>query len=214
MENSDLKKIWENIFKELARLVKKDLINDSDIEAYMAKLFSISVGYDMRRENNPHKLLNTFHKKLEISKLNKVLLLSEKLINELKECDYLWDKNIEPLYESLNKFIHSQSDVKLIDSKVGKGKKVKLSKHELFRTFELLFYAFNKRAKINDLNKVDFSDTYKLADEFMLAAGYIPESSKKTQFGIRKQNFDEAREVLKEKGISDKDLFYYYMTFD
>lgn len=214
MENSDLNKIWENIFKELARLAKKDLINDSDIEAYMDKLFSISVGYDMRRENNPHTLLNTFHKKLKISKLNKVLLLSEKLINELNECDYLWDKNIEPLYESLNKFIDSQSDVRSIDSKVGKGKKVKLSKHELFRTFELLFYAFNKRAKINDLNKVDFSETYSLADEFMLAAGYIPESSKKTQFGIRKQNFDEAREVLKEKGISDKDLFYYHMTFD
>ena len=153
MEDSDIKKSWENIFKELTRLAKKRLINDSDIEPYMTKLFSISVGYDMRRENNPYTLLNTISENIKKDKLNKVLVLSEKLINELNECDYLWDENIKPLYESLNRLITSQSKMKSIDSVVGKGKKFKLSKHELIRTFELLFYSFTKRANVNNPKK-------------------------------------------------------------
>ena len=207
-------KNWENVFKELTRLSKKSLINDSDIEHYMIKLLSISVGYHIRRENNPNTLLNTYFTKTKKDKLNKVLVLSKKLINELNECDYLWDKNIEPLYESLNMLIISQSKVNSLDSVVDKGKKFKLSKHELLRTFELLFYSFTKRANVNNLKKVKLNESYLLANEFMLAAGYIPESSKETEFKIRKQNFDEARKILIKEGITDKELFYYYMTYD
>lgn len=213
MDESEVKKYWSNTLKELERLAEKGLINEGDIEPYLFKLMSVSTMYELRRENNPFKLLNKIHEKRENTELEKVVKMVKRLLIELNSNDYFTHLSnyenfthpaIPPLIESLNQFIRSTSIPAKNEGRGGNGKQVKLSKHELFRVFEMIYNHYAKNAKL--------SKFIPLANEFFSAAGYIPESSNEKELDLKKQDFDIARETLKKAGISDNQLFV-YLTF-
>ena len=207
--NNHVFQYWRDTLKQVEKLAdkklkptdKEGLISKDDIYPYQSCLADIWVNYRQRPENDPWTAKDKENELKEKNQLKKMLAIAKKLQYELSSCKNSRCESIPGLVESLDRFINSTAINSIANYKIGKGKTVKLSKHELFRAFEILFIHFT--------NNADISESYLLANEFFLAAGYRPESKKELSLNIRKQNFDEAREALKKANISDESLFNY-----
>ena len=211
MDESEKK--WSGVLKELDRLGSYGSILKEDKETYLSSLKILAKKYRQHPENNKILVAGKNDVKNEKHEQNKTSNLAKKLQVELKECKYLYNPTIEPLVKALDEFINSPNNNKSFNTRIGRGNLVKLSKHELFRAFELLFNYFTMRANV-DQKPEPISDSIRLADEFMLVAGYKPESNKKKDPSLRKQNFDEARLALQKAGITDNGLFMYPWFFN
>ena len=199
--NDHVFQYWRDTLKQVERLAHKGLIRKGDIYAYQSCLTDVWVNYRQRPENDPGTAKDKENELKEKNQLKKMLVTAKNLQHELSSCSHLRCQSIPGLAESLDKFINSTAINTVVNYKIGKGKSVKLSKHELFRAFEILF--------IHYTNNANLSESYLLANEFFLAAGYRPESKRELNLNIRKQNFDEAREALKKANINDECLFKY-----
>ena len=187
-------KNWKGTLKQLKRLAEIGVVESSDIGVYYSNLDSVSNMYRLHLENNPMKLFHNERDKAELKKLKKIQLSVKKLHAEISKSGASHDA-LQIILNALSTFT---SNTELI--KIGKGKEIKLSKHQLLRIFEMLFDRYSGGAKL--------SKSFLLANEFLLAAGYSPESKNTKGLHLRKQNFDEAREALNKAGITDKDLFF------
>lgn len=194
MLNTDTEKYWSGTVKQLKRLAEKELIKGSDVGVYYSNLISVSNMYELHREDNPKTLFFIHLDNLAKEKLEKIKINVKKLSDEISKGGVAHEA-FPALINALNTFTNETAI-----SKVEKGKKVKLSKHQIIRIFEMLFDHYTAGEKL--------SKSFLLGNEFLRAAGYNPESSNEKDLKLRKQNFDEARKALKKAGISDRDLFF------
>ena len=198
MLDTDTKKYWNGTVKQLKRLAEIGVIESSDLGGYYSNLDSVSNIYKLHLENNPVKLIFKDIEEGEILKLEKIQIKVIQLSNFIRYGNLTHEAYI-PLIKALETFM---SDTKITKVAKDKGKEIKLSKHQLLRIFEMLFDRYSGGAKL--------SKSFLLANEFLLAAGYSPESKNTKGLHLRKQSFDEAREALNKAGITDKDLFFQF----
>lgn len=194
--NDEEKKYWSGTVKQLKYLAEIDLIKSSDIGVYYENLISVSRMYKLHLENNPIKLFFKEIEESEIKKLEKIKINIKKLSDEISKGGVAHEA-FPALINALNKFTNETAI-----SKVEKGKEIKLSKHQLLRVFEMVFDRYTGGAKL--------SKSFLLGNEFLLAAGYCPESKSTKGLKLRKQDFDIARKTLYEAGITDRDLFFQF----
>lgn len=201
MLNTDTEKYWSETVKQLKLLAEKEFIKSSDIGVYYSNLISVSTMYKLHLENNPMKLIFKEIEEGEIKKLEKIQKKVIGLTNEIRNGNLTHEAYL-PLIKALESFTKETTITKVVKVK---GKEVKLSKHQIIRIFEMLFDRYT--------GGVELSESYLLANEFFLAAGYIPESKKTKGLNLRKQDFDIARKTLYEAGITDRDLFFQFGWF-